>query len=317
MAYSTGTASSPVDMLQKIVAFLAANGWTTNMSQAEGTGWRAHMSKGGVFLNFRAANNENLAGIGAGYYLCFYVGTGYSGASAWNAQAGAPVQSGTSTVTGAAMAFAGSAGPYLTYDFFLDAADNGCLVLELAAGIFTHIWWGQVEKIGTWTGGTVFGASTSFTYASNTSVVVEGAGITASCPGAYGNYIGTAMGFVRADVDTFTSKWLSISSTTTASYGYTGKKCFSPVQGLNAPDTQIPGYGNAWQGRQTSDMNGSPNLLPVTLWAERDAGGASLLGQIPSIRFSNATTKGVAVRKEITIGSDTWKFFPGFAVRKV
>lgn len=316
MAYSTGTATSPTNLLQAIVTFLAANGWTTDSSVSEGSGWRAHLHKGGVYVNFRAANNENIASIGTGYYLCFYVGTGYSGASAWNAQAGAPVQSGTSTVTGVAMALV-NAGPYLTYDFFTDASDNVELVLERAAGIFTHLGWGQVEKTGSWTGGTVFHGSTSWGYASSNSVVVDGAGVTGKCPGSFASYVQSVQGYVRADVDAWTSKWLSCSLTTTPTIGYTGKRAFSSVAGYIQPDAQVAGYGTAWEGRQTSDMNGQANLLPVHWWAERDAGGLSLIGNIPMVRFSNATTKGFAIRQEVSVGSDTWKFFPGFAVRKV
>lgn len=316
MAYSTGTANSPTNLLQAIVTFLVANGWTQNMSQAEGTGWRAHLSKGGIYVNFRAANNENIAGIGTGYYLCFYTGTGYNGASAWNAQAGAPVQSGTSTVTGAAMALV-NAGPYLTYDFFTDASDNVELVLERAAGIFVHLGWGQMEKAGSWTGGTVFHGSTSWAYASNTSAVVDGAAVTGKCPGSFSNYVTSSQGFVRADVDAWTGKWLSCSLTTSTSMGYTGKRVFSSVAGYSQPDSQIAGYGTAWEGRQTSEMNGQANLLPVHWWAERDAGGLSLIGNIPMVRFSNATGKGFAIRQEVIVGSDTWKFYPNFAVRKV
>ena len=316
MAYSTGTATSPANLLQAIVTFLVANGWTQNMSQAEGTGWRAHLSKGSVYVNFRASNNENLAGVGAGYYLFGYIGTGYSGAAAWNAQAGGPVQSGSSTIWGAAMALV-NAGPYLNYHFFTDASDNVELVLERTGGVFVHFGWGQMEKAGTWTGGTVFHGSTSWNYASNTGTLVDGTGITGKCPGAFANYVQTIIGWVRADVDAFTGKWLSCSLTTSVGYGYTGKRCFSSVSGYIGPDAQTPGFPQSWIDRQTSDMNGQANLLPVLWWAERDAGGLSLLGQLPMVRASNATAKGFANGQEFTIGSDTWKVFPNFAVRKV
>lgn len=317
MGYATGTATSPTNLLQSIVTFLVAQGWTQNMSQAEGAGWRAHLSKGGVYVNFRAFVNEATPAGGAnGYALCMYLGTGYNGASAWNAQAGAPVRSGTSTVEGTCMPLV-NAGPYLSYFLFSDASDNVAIVLERTAGVYTHLAWGQATKNGTWTGGTWFTGTVGWTYANTTSAAIEGVTTTSGCPGAYGNFSGTATGYVRADVDAFTSKWLSIGSTTTGSFGYSGKRCMTPVQGLNAPDAQIPGYGSAWQGRQTSDMSASPNLLPVHLWAERDAGGLSLLGSLPMVRFSNATAKGFTIGQEIAIGSDTWKLFPNFAVRKV
>lgn len=310
MAYSTGTATSPITLLQSIVTFLVAQGWTTDMSQSEGTGWRAHLHKGGNYVHFRAAVNENVHGQGQGYYLAMYLGTAFSGGAAWNAQTGGPDLGG---VTGMAMALV-NGGPYLNFHFFSDASDNVTLVLERTSGVFVHLAFGTVAKAGSWTGGAWFTGSCPWVWSSNTGASIDGTLSTASCPGAFNNYINSATGYVRADVDTFTGKWLFIGSA--GGYGGTGKRVMTPIQGYQNPDSQIPGYGTYWQKRQTSDMSGIANLLPVTLWAERDGGGASLLGSLPTIRYTNATSKGFVAGQEQTIGSNVWKFFPNFAVLK-
>lgn len=313
MSYYTGTALSPTDLLQKLVGHLVAAGWTQNMSQAEGSGWRAHLSKSGVFVNFRAFVNESFTSTG--YSICMNVGTGYASGSAWNAQAGTPVKSGTSTVVGVGMPLV-NAGPYLNYHVFTDAADSVQIVLERTAGVFVHLGFGQTQKNGTWTGGAFFHGSVMWDNANSTSSNYAGITTTSYCPGAC-NFYNSATGFVRADVDTWTGKWLSMSVSTQAGYGYTGKRCLTPVKGNSEPDGQIPGYTGSWQGKMTSDMNGQANFLPVHLWAERDAGGASLLGNLPLVRLSNATAKGFSFGQEVHIGSDTWKVFPNFAVQKV
>ncbi len=112
-AYSTGVSTSPTNLLQSFVTWLVAGGWTLDSSAAEGTGWRAHLHKGGVYVHFRAAGLEQVwaaaggkfhdsghyndggsgAALAKGYGIGFYLGTGYSGAAAWNEQVGGPLRS--------------------------------------------------------------------------------------------------------------------------------------------------------------------------------------------------------------------------------
>lgn len=321
MGYYTGTFTTVTDLLQKVVTHLVAAGWTQNMSQAEGSGWRAHLNKGSFYVNFRAIQGETAGGISSGYCLAMNAGEFYNNAVSWYQQAGVPVQSGTSTPVGVAIPFV-AAGPYnAPYFVMTDAADNVFIVVERAGGLVGHIGFGpSVSKVGTWTGGQWIVGTTGWTYATSNAASVEGVTTTSGCPGCYGNYIGTANGYVKADVDGFTGKWISIGSAATTTYGWTGKRCFTPVKGLNDPDTQIPGYGTNWQGRQTSDMTGRANRLPVHLWVERDAGaggGVSLIGELPGVRFTNGVGKGYSSGQEVSDGVDNWKFFPNFAIRKV
>ena len=48
MAYQTGIPTDEIDLLQQLVTWLVALGWTQDASAAEGSGWRAHLHKSGV-----------------------------------------------------------------------------------------------------------------------------------------------------------------------------------------------------------------------------------------------------------------------------
>jgi hypothetical protein len=123
--------------------------------------------------------------------------------------------------------------------------------------------------------------------------------------------------FVRADVDTFTGKWLSVGSAETNGYeGYTGRRADSDQQGHNIPTDKIPRCTSDFMDRQTSSLNAQANLVPIRWYAKRDDGGYSLLGRIPGIYASNAAAKGYAVGSTFAIGADTFMVFPNFVALK-
>lgn len=325
-AYQTGTATSPTNLLQTLVTWLVAQGWTSNMSQADGTGWRAHLSKGSVYVNLRAtpgsetvwaggaSSTANQIGIG------LYTGTGYSGASAWNAQAGGPIGSAVAYTVGAFMNL--PVGSIVAYHFFDDGADNIVVVAERTSSNFTHLGWGtSLTKAGAWTGGGYFFASTSGFYASYTSVAYPGTpnGPSAHPPFSYGDSVSGCCAFVRADVDTFTGKWLGCGSVASAQQGYTGKRVASGYynrSGVVTMPSEIPQYGASFQARITSAMNSQANLIPIRLFAQRDTAGYSLIGDVPNLVLTNATDNGYAAGTVYPLGADNWMIFPNFAVLK-
>lgn len=337
MPYQTGTASSPTNLLQTLVTWLVSLGWNNDMSQADGAGWRAHLDRHGNFVHLRAFSNEgaslpfaNNADTAGNAGIALYLSTAFNSADAWNAQPGSPpFQSGSSTlVVGAGMAL--PSGAIQNYFFFADAAgDNIVVVIETTPGVYVHIGWGlSLTKCGTWTGGPYFFGSHSGYQAS---LVLTGAGSPgftspSFCPGCYGDCTSSAYQnfFVRADVDSFTGKWLGCSSNTTAVTGYTGKNATSPVVGGFRSVTGLPWYAlqpntaSEWQYNQTSALDGRANLLPVLIWATRDAtpGGYSPLGQVPNVFFTNGVGDGFSNAEEITLGPTTYKLFPNFAVIK-
>lgn len=338
MAYETGTPTSPIDLIQRINTFLSAHGWTSDKSASVGTGWETHLHKGSVYAHLRAAVGEGpwvTQADAGGTALLLYLSDGFDTSVAWNLQpTNAPFASGTTDRVGVGMNL--SAGPFSNYYFFTDATnDNVVIVVEKTPGLYLHLAWGtSIKKNGTWTGGPYFLGSASGYYAGNRSAGAGSPGFTTTsyCPGAHGDLVDFAAGFVRCDSDSFTGKWIPISDVSYGPAGYTGRNGASSVfAGTNQP-TSIPAYARIvftpgalpqpFQWMQTSALDGRVNLLPVLWWVGRDgssgvSGGYSLIGSLPTIFFSNGVGNGFTPAGEYVIGADTYKLFPNFAVLKV
>lgn len=329
--YASGAATSPTDLLNLLVTFLTTQGWTIDANAVDGSGKRVHAHKGSDYINLRSAINETIfSGLGgnAGYGIGLYMGTGYSGAAAWNAQAGGPIRQGASDVVGAFMLL--PSGAISAYHFFDDGADNIVVVVERSGGLFTHMGWGpSLVKSGTWTGGAYFFGALKGKEGTPSAAVMGDASRGAGCPGAIlGLYNvnstlidGHAL-FVRADVDSFTGKWIACSGPVTDSdEGYTGKFGSTGIEYNNASELfplDFPSYSRlVIAGRGISAFNSQSPMLPVVVYVQRDAGGYSRLGQIPNIRSCSASPDGgVANASLITVGAQTFMVFPLFTVRK-
>ena len=331
MQYQTGSATSPVDLLQQVVTWLVGLGWTQDRSAAEGSGWTASLHKSGNYAHLRAAMNEAtpwlVGSSGNTYALNLYLGTGYNGANAWNNQAGGPIGA-TSNPVGVGMRL--SAGPFSNCYFFADAAgDNIVVVVQVTPGLYTHLGWGlSLNKAGSWTGGPYFfgstgGYNTSWTTANPN---LPGLTMTTDCPFVGSDPSTAAVGFVRVDVDSFTGKWIAIASPSVnaANRGYQGKQGDTSVRGLlNTMEMNFPVYAYSaylyqFQNEQVSAQDGRANLLPILLLALRDgtSTGFSLLGSVPDIFVSNAVGNGFSSADEYVLGGTTYKVFPNFAVVK-
>lgn len=328
MSYQTGISSSPVNLLTTLETFLAANGWTLDSSVADGTtsqGWRLHMHRSGVYLNMRAATNELvwLNQAAPGYALNLYLGTAYSGASAWKDQAGGPIGNASSPAYNIGAAMNLPSGAVTAYHFFCDSpGDNVMVVVEKTPGIFTYVGFGvSILTAGTITGGPYFFGAVNGFNMGNSTVNNPGVLQTALTPSQYVQAFNDSNGFIRADVDSFTGKWLCTSLTTFSTIGYTGKRFWSAVSSGGTP-SPFPQYGDpslasTFAARQISAMNAMANLLPLRCFAERDVSGYSLLGTIPNAFYTNAVGKGFSPGAEYVLGADTYKLFPNFAVKKI
>jgi hypothetical protein len=331
MPYQNGSATSTTDLLQQLVTFLAANGWTTDLSASEGLGWRAHLHKSANYVHLRAAENEAVWQSHFGstaYSLAIYTGTSFNSGQPWNNQiTGAPIQSGGSAPVGAA-AYT-SAGPFTNYYFMTDsAANNVVVVIEVTPGLFAYVGWGSsLVTAGTITGGAYFFGSANGFQASDPTpgANVPGYSATAACPGTNADSLaGNNVCYVRADVDSFTGKWISIGPNTAGTTGYTGKAGASSVRAHSITSTSpIPSYAQSdgpseFQFLQTSAQDGRANLLPVYLWALRDGTttGFSMLGSLPTVFCTNGVGNGFSNASEYSIGGQTYKMFPNFAVLK-
>lgn len=315
---STGSATDVIDLIQKLVAWLVTRGYTNNMSAAiPSGGWRAHLNKGSTYVNLGTAwtasvylwQSQFSASTQIG--LNMYLGTGFNGANDFKNQPGGPVQNGTAYSVGVA-AVTGT-GAITSYQFIDDGNGNILVIIERSPGIFRYVCWGEVTKYGTWTGGAYFGGSSACYYGStaNDTGLVQN-----RCPFSCGDITTRAhAAFVRADVDTFTGKWLcgGVDTENQGILGWTGKSLQSGIDGSNASSTDVPVINNYMQGFLHSTLSARIITVPIIVYAKRDAGGYSALGELPTLRLCQAVTKGTSVGTDVPLGPDTWRIFNGFA----
>jgi hypothetical protein len=333
MAFENSSAADPTDLLQKLIIFLVAHGWTTDRTQAEGLGWTATLHNGAVYVHLRASLNEAVEFTNAlpdlGYSISLYVGSGYSSGSAFNSQlTGSPIQATYTVPIGATMSLFSTA--VTNYYFFADAGGaNIAVVVEKSSGVYAYMGWGtSLAKIGTWTGGPYFFASSSGHHGHDPATATTGHDLTAACMGTAGDAHQACCAFIRAAVDAFdgwvSPMWVSIGY---GPYGYCGKLGASSVGGPSTGISldQIPtylstgGWGTgAFQTNLTSLIDGRANLLPCLLWALRDGSttGFSPLGTIPNCFACSGVGQGFSAGSDYPIGADTYTLFPNFAVKK-
>ncbi|MBN2317923.1 MAG: hypothetical protein JXR49_02550 [Acidobacteria bacterium] len=321
MGYSTGSATSQIDLVQQLAAWLVTQGWTLDDSMADGSGWRCHLHKGSWYVHFRT-RPTGCPWISYYYNDCLipclfmYLSTAYAGSGQpWYASTtGAPLGTDNEAVgTGIVV----NTGTNHAYYFFHDGNDHYTIVVERNAGLFMVMGFGLdiIKHGGNWTGGQylygqVMGGNTYNTPQND----------NMRCPFHYGTneYASTINGsYIRADVDSFTDKWIGIGpETSVAREGWTGRKGYGTVDGDHSIPNTIP-HTKSIKDYLVSSVNNQAVLLPIRLYVERDAGGPCLLATAPDVWQSNAVEKGYLTGDEIQLGADTYMIFPTFAVKKV
>jgi hypothetical protein len=151
MAFQTGSSASIENLMVQLSAFLTANGWTQDFFTT-GDGGVIGFSKNGVFVCFKWAETTD------GGTLAVYQNTSNDNStSLWLAtgDSGSGTASNTLTNLDAARSVNQFAGPHSGYWFFENDSNPAyChVVVEVDAGRFRHFGFGEIEKIGVWTGG--------------------------------------------------------------------------------------------------------------------------------------------------------------------
>lgn len=318
-SYQTGTASSPTNLLQTLVSWLVAQGWTQDASAADGSGWRAHLHKGGLYVNFRAAVNESVwtYSAGAGYGLSLYLGDGYA-ATGWNVQSGGPKASGTSNTVGVGMEL--PAGAIQAYHFFDDGGDYVTIVVEKSPGVFVHLGWGpSLIKAGYVDNFPYFFGSSSSYYATLGVTGQSGANLTALCPTAPHQPVSTvhARGFVRVDAGTFTDRWLAITNSAAGTTGgWTGRGARTAAdQERRLTPSEYPAWDyvddRGWQTAYAGAL-----MLPIHLFAGTATARWAPIGYPPGLFYCQAVGHGFAAGSIHVVAGLNFMLFPNFAVWK-
>ena len=325
MPYQTGRIDNSTELLEEIIAWLESLGWEQGAnpgdiapSQPTAAGYHIHISKNGLFVNLRSVVGST--GPWAGGHMS---GTPAPALVSLHLYAGNEYNNGpkgNNATYNVGVAVQMQEGSINSYAFYSDAEDNICIVFEGKPGIISSIGWGRLNKTGIWTGGEYFfGPLTGADFATQAAANEPGKTMHGYCPATYGS---SPRAFVRADVDAFVDKWFGIGAGTTAYLGYTGKTALSSVF-YNNITLPAQAYDVAMyyglKERATDQATLTATLLPIRLWVPRDAGGHSLLGDLPSIFFSSAANEpcNLQIGSVIKYGADEYVLYPNFAVKRV
>lgn len=307
--YETGSAPDINNLLGKLRTALAANGWTVNYNDLEGSsgGYRCHISKGGMTVNLRTGFNNEVPVANAaerssrqgtwrwnytwGYpvtayrpnWLAFNVGTGVNLSSSWHNQPGAP---GASEAKGLASMITCTGAISRYWLFILDNPDTVVLIAETRPNKMEHIAFGRMvltQNIAA--GGEWFSGSRRF--CDHYSAPQELASSVLSPTAAGAN---TSAMFRVVDPGWLITDQLDGWNHTVMSPGVPnsyGPNAFWAVIGIPVPDSSIanPG-GNSFPNLINSaylDKEGRSILHPISCWKYRDSGGLTLVGYIPYI----------------------------------
>lgn len=306
MAYEIGSWLNPSDGLDKIRVFLIAQGWTVDSFVVEAPGKRLHMHKGTTYLNAHSSDDSTIrlwdtTYSGAGMpQIGFNLGTGYSGATSWRDQPGV-VRDPVGTPIGSAMQLPAAA--IVSYRFDYDDLYKSLVVyVQTTIGVWRWMGFGEsLIKAGVWTGGAWIASSSNFYYANYVAYPGNNSPDSAYPFGANENF--AAMAYLRADVDAYVGKWVSCSPT-----DGTGKGGGTNVAGSRPVQATIPSLA-ALHNRARNSLNSLSVLLPLQLFANRDAGGVSLLGTLPNIYATN--TAGMVPGQPYQQGVDWFTPYPG------
>lgn len=306
MAFETGSATDVYDLLDKLRAFAAGQGWTVNRWAG---GDELCLEHNGGYWNCKAVDDLG----GSSPYLSGYRAnaagirvrgsTGFDSNSAWDAQPNA------STSEAGIGVFV--EGDVKTYWFFSDAAGSYIHVAaRISADTYCHLSLGHLTKLGSWTGGQYL-AGTIARSNSEYPIAVSFAEASAGS------------GTFRADIDGATNAWQSLGGAPSGQLECLGAFPPAPDESQNADllGSLIAAAPASWNGRAP--------LWPCMVLLQRPSSRYSIAGYPDDQRVLNIEV--LTPEQTLAIGSDEWLVFPftrkhggdeasrlgGFAYRKI
>jgi hypothetical protein len=269
--YETGIASSPADLLTKLETFAAANGWTVS-SPTSGRVFRKDTVVVGM-----STDADDVFAKGA---------ITYNAAAAWDNQ----TNDATETLTCNT-----GVGPFTAYHFFTGAesgSDYLHAAIEVAAGRYRHIAFGELVKYGSYTGGVYVGV-VNWSQSSTRINVPE-----STFHSVLGDSVGTNVAnHVWADYDSLSNQWLSMVNASA-----------TPVAGKGTGSIRGGGLGQMFPAQGYQAWNLRTNLAPINFFGDRSSSLRSPLGRIPDMR--SVGLQNLSPGETLSIGGDTWMVFP-------
>lgn len=314
MAYETGSATTTLDLLDKLRLFAVANGWTVNRNVAAGSGREVCLSKGTSFFNFRAYNNENITINGSGaanrYGIALNGSDSYSAGATWDRQPGYPLRTTTSggDQAHATMEVVANNANFPAYHFF---ANEDCvhLELEVTTGQFQRLGFGRLALFAPVTGDGRFFYAGNYGHPTltgstgwlnndmdNTNHAHECVPFRHASAATGGLTSKGGSSYLRAAFDSF-NNWCG--SAQSASQSETGQACIGSRSISFPVEDWAP-----------SPLNGVGIIVPQTVGVLRGDTLINPVGTLPNVRYMDMTNYQPGA--EFAFGGDTWKVFPWY-----
>lgn len=314
MAYQTGSATNLADLLDKLNTFAVANGWTLDEFDTVNGDWA--ISKNTIFISGRWD-------VATPQHLSLHQALAFDGTSTlpgdhtddsghgYNATSG----HGDTLLDDERHVSDIGNGPFASYHFFENDSSPAYLhvVVQVQSGVYRHFGFGELSKVGDWTGGEY-----CYGYYQDSSVN-QTATSTTSCTlfdGLFtGNLANVGQRGPTIHVEGLpgmggSDKWGAIMGTRSPS------NLSSDVDGNGNPLTLCLGgfrggpVARAWgQFSPGSNIIGFVPMYPIHCWHYQTSNNrARLLGHMPDVR--GIEIRNFANEEEVVIGSDTWIIFP-------
>lgn len=318
MTYETGTANDLVDLLDKLDTFaqVTHGGWSSIYSPNPDTTNRwFELKKGSLSFGIKWP-----ASPATGNHISVHQATGSTSSASAPGAHTADSGNGFNTTSGGSSADfltercvsqIGN-GPFPSYHFFADDAGPGDyihVVVEIVSGTFRHFGFGSLAKFGNnWTGGEyVYGHHQDQTAGTpstdgDTNLLLDGLSTTSGAGVLRAATVRIASGLPNQGAAVWgVSKALASASLGTDTAGNVRRQ----IHGGYRTGLSAAGFGNIIG-------SGSMGLVGMHAIAAyyRDPSNARvyLLGHVKDVRACNV--RNFEPGQELTVGSDTWVFFP-------
>lgn len=308
MAYTLyGNLSGPNDVLAKMRDFFVLKNWTVIANcvsdlcideSGVSDGKLLVVKKNDVYAVLRSANGklifENQANSNNAYGIGLMCATNYTPnppSGYWFDQPNAPRNVSSQKQIGVGIPVNPSGNTRLYCNAIEEPKPMVVFSLEIVAGVFQHMAVGEIEKVGKWTGGTVFSASRS-----SYNMFPPGwtADVLANNTNHLFGYSTDPSTYLRIDVDAAPLRerpvlWAAAGPS--GGNGGTGKILASTVLNLDAIGSapKVPHYGYLQSqsasdyGRNVNTLNCISVNLPVMLFVQRDPDSLMNFSQVGSV----------------------------------
>ncbi|ALT58005.1 structural protein [Pseudomonas phage SM1] len=309
MAYQTGPVSTISELIDTMVNFAAANGWTKDTISGGGNGWALHSASGG-YWSFRYgqgptvdAENGNPFGQAIAQNQGFYVynNTGFNAALPAHRQ---PGWSASNYPAAGGWFDLKQAGPYTTYWLFV-TEQYVHLVVEVQSKVYAHFGIGTLDKRGSSYGGGFYTQHHKLSYNPSSS---EGNGLSDAAT----QYVWDSFRSVnnsRCQVDIrdgeIAGRELLGVYTNNAGAGDRGWSALGHGSDTYHPD-------DSYLDASANQMTGETVLIPNRVYMIGNQSRLRPLGEVADFAFCDMSFCSPA---QVQIyGSEEWIVFPAFRV---